>query len=77
MIVYVAGGTSALRTISQGVNNPEDLEFDGSGNLFVANVGDNTVTVYAPGKTRVLRTISEGVNGPDALAFDAADNLEA
>ena len=38
-------------------------------NLYVANLGSNTVTVYAPGHTAVLRTISAGVNGPYALTF--------
>jgi DNA-binding beta-propeller fold protein YncE len=49
--------------------------FDGSGNLYVANAGDNDVTVYAPGSTSVLRTISQGVSVPDALGFDGSGNL--
>jgi DNA-binding beta-propeller fold protein YncE len=45
------------------------LAFDGSGNFYVANYFNNTVTVYAPGKTSPLRTISNGIDGPDALAI--------
>lgn len=81
MTVYAPGTTSVLRAISQGLNNPDSLAFDRSGNLYVANRGGNsgsggdTVTVYAPGSTSVLRTISQGLNGPVALAFDRTGNL--
>jgi YVTN family beta-propeller protein len=44
-------------------------------NLYVANSGNNTVTVYAAGGTSVLRTISEGIAAPIALAFDNSANL--
>ena len=44
-------------------------------NLYVANSGDNTVTVYAPGSKKVLRKISQGVSAPVALAFDGSGNL--
>ncbi len=64
------------RTISQGVDVPEALAFDDSGNLYVANCGSclssgsDTVTVYAPGSMSLLRTISQGVSLPLVLRFD-------
>jgi hypothetical protein len=67
--VYAPGLTSVLRTISKGVKGPRALAFDGSGNLYIANFTNNTVTEYAPGGTYVVRTISKGISGPDALAF--------
>lgn len=45
------------------------------GNLYVANNGNNTVTVYAPGRVQPLRTISNGISDPWALAFDSSGNL--
>jgi DNA-binding beta-propeller fold protein YncE len=45
--VYAPGSKSVLRTISQGLNDPGALAFDGSGNLYVANITGNAVTVYA------------------------------
>jgi sugar lactone lactonase YvrE len=73
--VYVPGSDSVLRTISQGVNGPDALAFDGAGDLYVANAGANTVTVYAAGTSSVLRTIDRGVNDPEALAFDDTGDL--
>ncbi len=35
--VYASSGKKAPRTISQGLNLPVALAFDGSGNLYVAN----------------------------------------
>ena len=42
--VYAQGSTKVLRTISKGVTGPEALAFDSSGNLYVANYTNNTVT---------------------------------
>lgn len=66
--VFAAGTSTLLRTISQGINGPEALAFDRSGDLYVANYNGNTVTVYAPGSSSVLQTISEGISYPAALA---------
>ena len=34
-----------------GLTNPRGLAFDASGNLYVANYGNNTVSKFAPGST--------------------------
>ena len=60
MTVYARGSSSVLRTISEGVNFPYALAFDGSKNL---------------GSGLVLRSISQSVQFPGSLAFDAAGNL--
>ena len=67
--VYAKNGTKVLRTISQGMHNPNALLFGSAGYLYVANGGNSTVTEYAPGSTKVLRTISQGLNLPIALVF--------
>jgi hypothetical protein len=83
--VYAHGRKTLFQTISQGINNPDALAFDSSGNLYVANDGCTfssckpiappTVTVYAPGSTKVLRTIKKGMDNPAALVFDGSGNL--
>jgi len=72
---YAPGSEKVRRTITAGLNLPDALAFDGSGNLYAANNGGNTVTVYASGSKNVLRTISQGVQSPTALAFDRRGNL--
>jgi DNA-binding beta-propeller fold protein YncE len=67
--VYAPGETSALRVISDGTNAPVCLDFDGSGNLYVANQGANTVTEYAPNSDSVLRTLKSGISQPSALTL--------
>jgi sugar lactone lactonase YvrE len=75
--VYGQRGKRLLRTIYQGINNPQALAFDSSGNLYVANYNNATITVYAPGSTSVLRTISQGLGETRTLAFDIYGNLYA
>ena len=77
MTIYAPGKGKVLRTITDGLNNPFAVAFDGSGNVYIANLfGDKgAVTVYAPGGASLLRTISQGVYGPEALAFDSSSDL--
>lgn len=80
ILVYAAGRSSVLRTITQGVNWPTALSFDRAGNLYVANedITNNgkhsTVTVYGPQSSSILRTI-KGLVYASWLAFDAGGNL--
>ncbi|HEY5311060.1 MAG TPA: hypothetical protein VIK18_01030, partial [Pirellulales bacterium] len=58
-----------------GISYPIALAFDSSGNLYVANYGNNTVEEFAPGSTTASATYSAGVSGPEALVFDSSGNL--
>ena len=85
--VFVAGATgnvAATRVISgsgTGLLGPEGIAFDTSGNLYVANAGNNTITVYASnatGNAAPLRTISGSatkLNQPNGVALDGAGYL--
>ncbi len=70
-------GSSPVGTLT-GLNDPNALVFDASGNLYVANYGFNgsgtTVSEFAPGATSPSATLI-GLSGPIALAFDASGNL--
>jgi sugar lactone lactonase YvrE len=50
------------------LNNPANLAFDGSGNLWVANKGNEVLELVPPGWT-VGNTITNGVNGASRLFF--------
>ncbi len=77
----VGGATSDITTFSagaastfaSGLNAPNGLAFDSSGNLYVANSGDGTVSkVDAEGE---VSTFASGFTDPVGLAFDTAGDL--
>jgi len=71
--VYAAGTGALVNTITAGIDYPNALAIDHSGNLYVANSNGNTVSIYAPGATTPTRVID--VSSPYSLALDATDNV--
>ena len=63
--------------VTNGIDNPVDMLFDQSGNLFVANQGSGTVTKYAPPYTGApTATIATGLSTLTKLAYcDLCGNL--
>jgi hypothetical protein len=59
-----------MRTITQGVDQPYGITTDKSGDLYVANLGDDTVTVYAPNSSKPKTTIKNGLNDPFDVKVD-------
>jgi sugar lactone lactonase YvrE len=76
--VYAPGGSSPVRTITDGIAYPTSMVFDADGNLYVGNSLSAAagVTVYAPNKTTMLRRL-QPQQPIMALAMDAAGNLYA
>ena len=80
-------GSANGPALSAAFNNPADLQFDGSGNLYVADKGNNMIREISTAGivSTVAGTISPGLqNGPIAtarfsnplaLALDAANNI--
>jgi len=64
-----------MRTITEGVDEPYGLTTDKSGNLYVANLGDDTVTVYAPNSSKPKTTIKNGLNDPFDVKVDGFGNV--
>jgi hypothetical protein len=62
-------GSLVPYVIRKGMEEPKAVAFDKSRNLYVANLGDDTVKVYAPGGDTIVKSISDGVFLPTALAF--------
>jgi ligand-binding sensor domain-containing protein len=61
-------------TTFTGLNAPDGLAFDSSGDLFVSNYSGNTVSEFAPGHTTPTATLT-GLFGPTTLLFDKSGNL--
>jgi hypothetical protein len=62
--------SSSTGTALTGTMNPVALYTDPQGDLYVANSGNNTITVYAPPYTSAnnpVATISTGISGPFGL----------
>ena len=83
---FAPGSTTPTTTLTELNNpffpneNPWALAFDGSGNLYVANLGNGTVSKFAPGSTTPTATLTESNNtmlSTDlrGLAFDSSGNL--
>ncbi len=61
---------------SAGLFGPNGLAFDGNGNLYVANEGNNTLSEVSPsGTVTTFVAASAGLSGPTGLAFDSNGNL--
>lgn len=73
--VYPLGKTAPSLTITQGIHTPVAMAFDGTGNLYVANINGHSVSVYAPNSNVPLRIISQGATSPKALAIGRKGDL--
>jgi sugar lactone lactonase YvrE len=82
--VFAPRARSPFRAITQGIDKPNALMFDHSGNLFVENCSPcdsygkkhgGSISVYVPGSGVPSRTITNGIDWPIAMAFDGEDKL--
>jgi hypothetical protein len=62
-----------FNVVQSGFTDPFGVALDSRGNVYVANIGGNTVTKVTP--VGVVSTFASGFSGPLAPAFDAAGNL--
>ena len=67
--------SAPLLTLAYGIDGPNAQVFDSSNTLYVANLGNNTVTVYPLGATTPSQTISNGLSSPVGLELDPSGNL--
>jgi hypothetical protein len=82
VLVFPSNSQTKLRTIKNGVQTPEQLAIDRSGNLFVANYGfpGGTVTEYPPNSKTPSNSIGIPAlpnidGGPYGLVVDSSDNI--
>jgi hypothetical protein len=84
--VFAPGARRPFRAITRGIDMPDALMFDRSGNLVVANCPycftespskdhGGSITEYPPGSGVPLRTITKGIDAPVAMAFDGPNRL--
>ena len=66
-----AGGS--INPFASGFNLPRGITADGSGNLYVSNFNDGTLSKVSP--AGVVSALGSGFNTPSGLAFDPSGNL--
>ena len=60
-----------IASISDSLDQPYGVALDSSGDLYVANYGNSTVTVYPRGGTRHSSTITTGLSKPLFVAINS------
>lgn len=75
-IVKITPGGVESVFASTGLNDPQGLAFDASGNLYAASYGNSTIEKFSPGGVGSIFA-SAGLTNPLGLAFDATGNLYA
>lgn len=70
-----SSGASMKDLRLKGLDFPVGIAIDSSNDIFVSNLGTNTVAEYAAGSKKPMRTISKGVCDPVYLALNARGNL--
>lgn len=74
--IYSVPKYSLIGQITDGISEPEGITTDRFGTLYVANLGNDTVTIYAKGTMSPAATLSEP-NGPDDVAVDKSGRVFA
>jgi hypothetical protein len=73
--------TTAITGTSTTLGFPTGSAFDASGNIYVTNLSNNSVTVYAAGASGDIAPISTiigtstGLNNPEGIALDIKGNI--
>lgn len=68
-------GANPVGSITTGVSGPQGLAIDASGNLYVGNPDNATVTIYPPGSTSPSLTLKQDLAVPAAVAVDKKGNV--
>ena len=63
--------------MSSGLNNPEDVAVDGSGNVYFSDTGNNAIKKWTAATNSVSTLVNNGLVYPVGVAVDGAGNVYA
>lgn len=66
---------SPVGKITKRLGNPVGMCVDADGNLYVANIDGNDITVYSGSGHKLIRTIAIGVEAPVSVVVDKNETL--
>jgi hypothetical protein len=76
-------GTNIITGPATGLANPGDIRVDASGKIYVANIGNSSITTYAAGSSgnatpvQIIAGTNTGLNGPAGITVDPSGNIFA
>ncbi len=71
---YVAV-TNATTVVSSGIFDPQGIAVDGSGNVFIADTGNQAIKEWLAASNTVTTLVSSGLFLPRGVAVDSAGNV--
>ncbi|HEY1663300.1 MAG TPA: BACON domain-containing carbohydrate-binding protein [Verrucomicrobiae bacterium] len=71
---YVAANP-VTTLVSSGLNNPAGVAVDGSGNVYIADAGNNAIKEWNVAGNTVTTLVSSGLNQPYGVAVDGSNNV--
>ncbi|MGA7886700.1 MAG: hypothetical protein WCA44_13230, partial [Acidobacteriaceae bacterium] len=75
-VAQTAHFSGAIAALGSGLDNPHGVAVDGSGNVFVADTGNNAVKeILAAGGYATVDTLASGFSRPSGLAVDRSGNV--
>jgi hypothetical protein len=68
--------SGAMSTLGSDFSSPTGVAVDGSGNVFVADIGNSAVKeILAAGGYTTVHTLGSGFSGPGSVAVDGSGNV--
>jgi DNA-binding beta-propeller fold protein YncE len=71
---YVAANP-VTTLVASGLTDPIGVAVDSSGNVYIADYGDNAVKEWTVSNNAVATLVSSGLNKPEGVAVDASGNV--
>ena len=70
--IYPSGQTTPSLTLKKGISNPTAVAVGPQDDVYVANAGNNTVTMYDQGSNQLVQTLgsTQGVQNPQAMIIN-------
>ena len=69
------GPGPVIPLVSTGLRSPFGLAVDGSGNVYIADTGDNAIKQWSAATQQVTTLVSSGLNAPAGAAVDGSGNV--